>query len=149
MLERVSAILVPVDFSVPSRIAMETAANLAAKYGAELYILHVYQDVFSVLSMRTFDLNEEVVHNEIVATVEAQMDELLSSVHLDVPYHRAVRKGPTAEQIVAFAREHSMDLIVITTNARSSFEEMFIGSVTHSVVRNAPCPVLTCRPQAA
>jgi nucleotide-binding universal stress UspA family protein len=148
MLEQVTSILVPVDFSIPSRVAVETAANIAHRYGAEMYILHVYQDVFSVLSMRTFDLNEDVVHSEIVATVEEQMDEFLGDLKLKVPYHREVRKGQTAEQIVTFAGENETSLIVIATNARSSFEEMFIGSVTHSVVRNAPCPVLTCRPPA-
>lgn len=143
MLESVSVIVVPVDFSDASATLLKTAANVARRYGAEIHALHVYQDVFSVLSMRTFDLSEEVVEQVMLQEIGAKFEALLSDVPDDVPFRTVLRKGETAEEILDYVREIGADLIVIATNARSSIEQFFIGSITQRIVRYASCPVLT------
>ncbi|MBE0642629.1 MAG: universal stress protein [Bacteroidetes bacterium] len=143
MLESVSTIVVPVDFSNASETLLRSAINVARAYDAEIHLLHVYQDVFSVLSMRTFDLSEEVVENVMLKEIETKFDQLLTSVPCGVPVKRVLRKGETAEEILDYAKETATDLIVISTNARSSIEQFFIGSITQRVVRYASCPVLT------
>ncbi len=143
MLESVSTIVVPVDFSDASETLLRSAINIARAYGASIQALHVYQDVFSVLSMRTFDLSEEVVENVMLREIDAKFDQLLGAVTTDVPVTRVLRKGETAEEILDFVKEIHADLIVIATNARSSIEQFFIGSITQRIVRYASCPVLT------
>jgi universal stress protein A len=143
MLESVSSIVVPVDFSDASETLLRSAINVARSYGAEIRLLHVYQDVFSVLSMRTFDLSEEVVENVMLKEIETKFDQLMQSIPSDVPIARVLRKGETAEEILDYVKEIDADLIVISTNARSSIEQFFIGSITQRIVRYASCPVLT------
>jgi nucleotide-binding universal stress UspA family protein len=143
MLDTVSTIVVPVDFSDASGMLLRTAMNVARSYQAEIHALHVYQDVFSVLSMRTFDLSEEVVEGVMLKEIEEKFDALLGALPSDVPVRRVLRKGETAEEILDYVKETGADLIVIATNARSSIEQFFIGSITQRIVRYAPCPVLT------
>jgi nucleotide-binding universal stress UspA family protein len=53
--------------------------------------------------------------------------------------------GLTAKQIVEYADEHAMDLIVMGTHGRRGFAHLLLGSVAEHVVRTAGCPVLTVR----
>jgi len=145
MLERASTIVVPVDFSVASVPLLRTAANLARIYGATIHLLHVYQDVFSVLSMRTFDLSEEVVEQVVLKEIEEKCSSLLGEANIDLPVQRELRKGETAEEILAYVKEVNADMVVIATNARSGLEHFFIGSIAQRVVRYATCPVVTLR----
>lgn len=145
MLESASTIVVPVDFSSASVPLLREAGYLAALYGAEVHLLHVYQDVFSVLSMRTFDLNEEVVEEVMIKELREKSDALLESVDVRVPVTVVMRKGETAEEILDYISEVDANLVVIATNARSGIEHFFIGSIAQRVVRSAPCPVVTMR----
>jgi len=145
MLERIRTIVVPVDFSNASVCALRAAASLAEKHSAAIHVLHVYQDVFSVLSMRTFDLNEEVVEKTMLDEIKDHMDALLNIAGIEITPVQAVRKGGAAECILRYSKNVHADLIVIATNARSGLENLFIGSVTQRIVRSAHCPVLTCR----
>jgi universal stress protein A len=147
--EVIHSILLPVDFSPASGTSFRLAANLAQRYGASLHLLHVYQDVFSVLSMRTFELTEDVVEAGIRAELEAKFEELLASVAVDVPVTRELRKGDVAEEILDCAASIQADVIVIATNARSGLGHLFIGSIAQRIVRSAAIPVITCRAGAA
>jgi nucleotide-binding universal stress UspA family protein len=105
----------------------------------------VYQDVFSVLSMRTFDLSEEVVEEAMIKEIGKKFGSLLEAIPTDLRINTSIRKGETDEKILDFVKEISADLIIIATNGRSGLEEFFIGSIAQSIVRCAPCPVLTIR----
>ena len=54
-----------------------------------------------------------------------------------------MRLGKPADEIVRYAREHDVDLIVMGTHGREGVARVFIGSVAETVVRRAACPVLT------
>ncbi len=149
MLERASTIVVPVDFSAATVPLLRTAANLARIYGASLHMLHVYQDVFSVLSMRTFDLSEDVVEQVMLREIEDRCNTVLDEANIGAPVERALRKGETAEEILTYVKEVDADMIVIATNARSGLEHFFIGSIAQRVVRYATCPVVTLRAATA
>ncbi len=57
----------------------------------------------------------------------------------------AVERDMVPDAIVDYAREHDIDLIVMTTHGRSGISRLIFGSVAESVVRDAPCPVLLVR----
>ncbi len=145
MLESAATIVVPVDFSAASERLLQEAAHLAALYQADIHLLHIYQDVFSVLSMRTFDLNEDVVEQVMIKELREKCDALLESANVKVPVVVVMRKGETAEEILEYVDEVHADLIVVATNARSGIEQFFIGSIAQRIVRYAPCPVVTIR----
>lgn len=56
-----------------------------------------------------------------------------------------VAEGTPFEEIVRFARDKDIDLIVMGTHGHTGLAHLFLGSVAEKVVRRAPCPVLTVR----
>jgi nucleotide-binding universal stress UspA family protein len=58
---------------------------------------------------------------------------------------RELRKGSPFLEIVRYAKDKNIDLIVLGTHGRSGLSHVLLGSVAERVVRKAPCPVLTVR----
>ena len=52
-------------------------------------------------------------------------------------------------EIIRYAKENDVDMIVIGTDGRSGVEHMMFGSTAEKVVRKAHCPVLSVKPAAA
>ncbi|MCH7527423.1 MAG: universal stress protein, partial [Planctomycetes bacterium] len=61
-----------------------------------------------------------------------------------VPVTKVVRGRPYAE-IVQYALENTIDLVVVATHGRGGIAHALMGSTAEKVVRKAPCPVLTVR----
>jgi nucleotide-binding universal stress UspA family protein len=59
-----------------------------------------------------------------------------------------VRRGDPAREIVRFAREEGINLIVIATHGRTGLAHVLMGSVAEKVVRHATVPVLTAKPDS-
>jgi nucleotide-binding universal stress UspA family protein len=58
---------------------------------------------------------------------------------------KEIREGSPFYEIIRYAKERDIDLIVMGTHGRSGLVHVLLGSVTEKVVRKAPCPVLTVR----
>jgi nucleotide-binding universal stress UspA family protein len=140
-------ILVPTDFSKFSQVALAYAAALAEKFGAELYLLHVVQDltVFLPEAVETAPAVALPVDQFLAAARTAMERSARDSSLKDLPVHQEVRVGTPFYEIVRFAREGKMDLIVMGTHGHTGLVHVLLGSVTEKVVRKAPCPVLTVR----
>jgi len=135
-------ILVPHDFSETSAAAAAYAASLARSFGAQLVFLYVGDE------SRT-ELESVIPTTGDGAVVEAVRTRLLKTV---APVDQTTlmpefyaRTGTPAGEIVRFAREHDIDLIVMGTHGRGFVGHVVMGSVAEKVVRTAPCPVLTVR----
>jgi universal stress protein A len=142
-------ILVPVDFSEPSRAALDYAATVARAFGATLDLLHVWEVPSFVPPGTTLDLGAPV--HSLVETVRGGAEEALKQLVSDatgrgLPIGSArAEPGSPAHSIVEAAKAGSYDLIVIGTNGRTGLSRALIGSVAERVVRLAPCPVLAVR----
>ena len=55
-------------------------------------------------------------------------------------------QGNPAQEILRQAQDFEADLVILGTHGRSALERFFLGSVAQKTVRNAPCPVLTVKP---
>lgn len=143
---QVNKILIPIDFSNTSRLALEHAANLCSKFGATLHLLHIFKsstvDVLpnlratSATSSTTKDLKELV-------TEELNAIGLKFNERYNVPYNIEVREGSVGKGINNTAKEINADLIVMGTHGVSGVEEFFLGSNAYKVVTAATLPVLT------
>ena len=60
-----------------------------------------------------------------------------------------VLHGRPFKEIVTYAQEMLVDLIVLATHGRGGIAHALLGSTADKVIHNAPCPVLTVRPSAA
>jgi nucleotide-binding universal stress UspA family protein len=139
-----SRILVAVDGSACADNAFESAAELAKKFGSKLYSICVVH----VPSMLGID-------KEIVRALEAQLQieaKLVLSRYYTyaqskygIKIETILAKGYPSQLIVDTAKAKDIDLIVIGTRGLSGIKGLFLGSVSHGVVRNARQPVLVVR----
>ncbi len=138
-------ILVPTDFSEPSDAALDYARALAEKFGASLHLLHIIEPHTSGPFSNELYIGPSMY--------EVQVKEAQSKLAVRVPPADRARYGATtevmtgmsADTIVAFAGDQSVDLIVMGTHGRTGLAHLLMGSVAEHVVRTAPCPVLTVR----
>ena len=145
---RLQKILLPTDFSDYSTAATKYACELATKFDAELHILHTLESHLSLTP--TFGLGLDLP--KYVSESKAAVEKSLAGV-LDPKWEgggkvvKAMVEGSPKVEIIAYARKHNIDLIVLATHGRSGLAHVLMGSVAESVVRTAPCPVLTVRPE--
>ena len=138
-------ILVPCDFSDTSVAAVQYAVALARTFSARLHVLHVgdrAQSQFeSEFPIGLENAVEDAVRERLLRIVTPQEE-----VELNPEF--AVRPGAPAAEIVRYAQDANIDLIVMGTHGRGPVGHMVMGSVAEKVVRTAPCPVLTVRTSA-
>ncbi len=144
----IKRILLPTDFSPYSAAATKYACEFATKFDAELHVLHTLEVHLSP----TPGFGMGLALPQYLRESKAAAEKALAGV-LDPQWGagrkvvRALVEGSPKVEIVRYARQHDVDLIVLATHGRSGLAHVLIGSVAESVVRTAPCPVLTVRPE--
>lgn len=166
--EAPSRILVPTDFSDPSRVALHHAVELAKIYDARVDVLHVVQQslhpafyVGGVTDIRDIDPNiEEKVEDRLADFLEETFAEQSARsslrgpavetappmVDVDVTPHVVI--GTIDTEVPAFIDDHENDLVVMSTKGQTGLDRVLLGSVAEKIVRMAPCPVLTVKANA-
>ena len=134
-------ILVGYDGSEASRKAFETACDLAAQHGAELFVLTVARppDIGDDAESEAIIENSRRYHRRMLAEVKPLIAAKKIKAHLEVGV------GHPAEQIIYDADRHGVDLIVVGHRGRSKFARLLLGSVSKQVVQYAARPVLVVR----
>ncbi len=132
-------ILVAVDFDETSEAALAYARSFAGNFGARLHLMHVMENRF----LRPMANDPRDVEAGIGSRLA---DRLTDEERATLRAVSVLRKSDVpAEEIVKYARDEGVDLIVIGTHGRSGVAHLLMGSVAEKVVRTAPCPVLTVR----
>jgi nucleotide-binding universal stress UspA family protein len=138
-------ILVPTDFSPASVQALEYGRQFARQFGGRLHLLHTVENVLfaggaevPIAAVRQVEESlESVARREMEAAVTVDDRASLGVVTIVRSAHSA------AADILEYAREQPIDLIVMGTHGRGVLHHLLMGSVAERVVRSAPCPVLT------
>jgi nucleotide-binding universal stress UspA family protein len=140
----IRSILVPVDFSKPSRAGVDLALELAKKFDAKITLLHVWGlPVYAFPEGAVF--GPEVV-TRLTGAAQDAVDRLKMEVSgKGVEVNAISTIGTPAEEIVERAKNGPFDLVVMGTHGRTGLTHVLLGSVAERVVRTAPCPVLTVR----
>ena len=145
---RLQRILLPTDFSDHSAAATKYACELATKFDAELHLLHTLE--LHLSSTPGFAMG--ITLPQYVNESRADAAKSLASI-LDPQWSagrtvvQAVVEGSPKVEIIRYARHYEIDLIVLSTHGRTGLAHVMMGSVAETVVRTAPCPVLTVRPK--
>jgi nucleotide-binding universal stress UspA family protein len=146
----ITRIVCPVDFSEPSRHAIEHAAALARWYQAPILALHVHSAVRAPVP--AFELvgagGPGYEEPELAVVRQAAADFLAAAGLSDICARVAVEVGSPAAEIVAEAGADPGTLIVMGTRGAGGLEHLLLGSVTERVLRTARCPVMTVPPRA-
>jgi universal stress protein A len=140
-------ILVATDFSDASDHALAYARMLTEAFGASLHVLHVLEDLAAhAWTTEVYVAALPGVHEEMERQAQERLQQLLSEE--DRARFRAdlvLRFGSPFVEVVRYAQEQHVDLIVLGTHGRGALAHMLLGSVAERVVRKAHCPVLTVR----
>jgi len=143
-------ILCCVDFSSPSEHALELAADLARRHVCPLTVAHVYEPPAVLSGEAALAAHAELFEQaEREAERELERCRLRAQQLVDSPVRAEMLRGGPAQTLVAWAREHSCDVIVVATQGRTGLGRLLLGSVAEKVVRTAPCSVLVARARAA
>ena len=135
-------ILIPTDGSAAVDRALTHALNLAEVHDASVHGLFVINSTnFASLPMETsWEGISDILREDAREALDAISRRAESR---RVPVDTAILEGSPSNEIVRYARDSGIDLIVMGTQGRSGIDRWLIGSVTERVVRTAPIPVLT------
>ncbi len=141
-------ILFPTDFSELANLALGYAVELANKYGAQVHALHVVDDAYQYWSaMGPESIPVGPPPEDLLDLGRSRMKafEQEHLIGLDRPALTHVTMGRPFSEIVAYARNEKVDLIVMGTHGRGAIAHVLLGSTTEKVVRKSGCAVLTVR----
>ncbi len=145
----ISRILTPVDYSPCSRAALEHALFFAARFGAKIDVMHVWDVPPSVRGdmLVVSDGAEQSMQNVLQHGANKEMNEFLANLSAENRARIAIRveHGDPVPTILEVAARDGYDLVVMGTHGRTGLSHLLMGSVAEKVVRQAPCPVLTVR----
>jgi nucleotide-binding universal stress UspA family protein len=143
----IKRLLAATDFSVHSEEAVRYACDLAERLGAELHLVHILSEIIPagpdpllmpVMPPQFYQDAEERARQSLQTLIQPGWGKPAALCF-------AVRWGSPVDVIVDYAREQSIDLVVIATHGRTGLSHVLLGSVAERIVREAPCPVLTIR----
>lgn len=145
-------ILTAVDGSAPSLKAVALAADLAAKYSAELILVTVAQEISAALTAELEAYaRQEHIETPFSELGSAHAETVLAGARLEAQATGATRVstqsvfGDPAEEIIALAEDLHPDLIVIGSRGHGRLAGLLLGSVAQKVLAHASCPVLVVR----
>jgi nucleotide-binding universal stress UspA family protein len=140
------SILVPTDFSDVSAAALEYARMLRESLGCSLHLLYILEDPVSNLGLADgYEMPPDFL-KQVERSAHDRIQKLLTDVErANYEVKPSVREGSPFVEIVRYAREQHIDLIVMGTHGRGPIAHMLLGSVAEQVLRKAPCPVLVVR----
>jgi nucleotide-binding universal stress UspA family protein len=142
-------ILVPIDFSKMSGLAIETAQRLATRFAATAHLVHVRHFYYPA------DLTAPVVpiapslsvtyDRESEQRAARQLNALAKKRGLAPVICHVLTGAPVFDEICRLAKEIPADLIVMPTHGHTGLKHVFLGSTAERVVQHSPCPVFVAR----
>lgn len=141
-------ILLPTDFSELSKPAIGCAKGLADAFDAQIHCIHVVDDAYQYWSaIGPESLPVGPPPEEMIAVGRKRLDRFCADHLADSkrPVVSHVAYGRPFAEIIAYARENKVDLIVMATHGRGAIAHVLLGSTAEKVVRKSPCAVLTVR----
>lgn len=139
-------ILVPIDFSEHSKRALKYAIPFAQQFIASIDLIYVVEPTIYPADFSFGQAGFPNVEEELRAAGSNELDTLIKKeIAGRVPAKKVIRTGKPFYEIIQYAREAKMDLIIIATHGHTGMEQILFGSTAEKVVRKAPCPVLVVR----
>jgi nucleotide-binding universal stress UspA family protein len=142
-------ILIPIDFSETSMIAIEHGAFTAQLFKGELILLHVVEKHWEKFSVVAPELRVEAP-SDLINSIEKRLEEVAADIRskYGVKSTCITSDGNIFSEIIAVSKENNVNLIVMGTHGTSGIVEFFAGSNTYKVVTEAICPVISVRAYA-
>jgi nucleotide-binding universal stress UspA family protein len=137
-------ILVAVDGSDESQRAARLAADMAARFGAGLTLVHSIPPLLIPPDAYGFDVgsilgDQEKAAEQLLRAAEAKLE------RTDVRIARAFVHGPPAETVAKLAESEAFDLVVVGSRGRNAAARVLLGSVSDRLAHICQKPLLIVR----
>lgn len=134
------------DFSDHAEAAFQAALDLAQRYGAKLYVIHVLPPVVNPMLTDTDLTIPEHADENLVVSLNDRMQEVYGNRIPDaVQRELVVRDGDVSTEIIRFIEETDADLAVVGAFGLSGMGLVLFGSVAKRISHKAPCSVMIVR----
>ena len=134
------------DFSTNAKAAFEEAFDLARKYRAKLFLIHVLPPVINPLTTETEWVLPAEDTKALILNLEERMQQEYGSRLTDqIDYELVVLNGHISSEILTFLEKNRIDLVVMGAYGLSGMGLVLFGSVAKRVVHKAPCSVMIVR----
>lgn len=151
-------ILVPLDGSEHSLRALQIAVQIAKRFNGKITLIHAYSVGVrpivmaepSTLGPQTIPIMAPEDFSKVVEATRKTGTTILADGEgkvkaEEVPVETLLKEGHSVQEILRTARDGDFDLIVMGARGISKIREVFLGSVSDGIIRNAPCPVLVTK----
>ncbi len=134
------------DFSENAHRAVAQAVDMAARFNAKLYLLHVLPPLINPVLLDSGWIPPEMPRDAIILKIEEQMQARYGAqMPHEVDYELVVRDGHVSSEILEFVRTQSVDLAIMGAYGLSGMGLVLFGSVAKRVAQKAACSVLIVR----
>jgi len=138
----VKNILFATDFSPAADAATPIAIEIAQRYGAKVYGVHVNRfDDYTAAAPNAWAAMAEAAEKETKEDA-GRLNEQLQCIEHEV----VIGEGNIWEVVSGLIKEKEIDLVVLGTRGRTGLGRAILGSVAEQILRQSPCPVLTVGP---
>jgi nucleotide-binding universal stress UspA family protein len=143
-----SKILIPVDFSDTSLLAIKHGTYIARNTGAQIYLVHVVNAHFMSQNMflPVVNLDQGLIEAKASEKLVQLGEEITNEYKVQV--QTIIRTGSPSSEVVKVARELSASLVVMGSHGYSPIQEFMIGSVALKVITRSPAPTMVLRMEA-
>ncbi len=145
MSKAANSIIVPVDFSEQSLIALRQSYNIARFSKADLLLVYVIDEDFLETLEQLF--KDQAYEDPVKEQAKQRLDKLAREVEKEtgLTVNTTIRKGKIYEEIVKVANEVDAAFIIMGTHGAQGIKKKFIGSNAARVIKEAHCPVITIK----
>ncbi|HXN30009.1 MAG TPA: universal stress protein [Candidatus Acidoferrales bacterium] len=136
-------ILFATDFEPDANVALRYAADLAQRFGAKLYALHVKEPAKYALPPQGWKSADEVCEiyvHELRRTLLSAFPGLQNEV--------LIAEGTVWQVVASAVEKNKIDLVVVGTRGRTGLGKVLLGSQAEEILRHVPCPVLVVGPHS-
>jgi len=132
------------DFSENADYAFEFAYGIAKRDEGLLYILHVIpknpQQAYAESFVTTEDLEkiQKAIEEDLGNKYRERYEEKIEN---EIKFEIITKSGREDEEILKFAKEEKVDIVVMGTHGGTGIEHVIFGSVAEKVLRRSPIPV--------
>ena len=140
---KIKKILCPIDFSEPSKRALDNAIHLARRFGAEVNMMSVFEPI----DVHTEELDFICEQNDqLLEDYFIKFDDFLSDFNLkNITARKTHKSGVPYANILITIAKYKPDLLIIGTTGKTGLAKILIGSVTEKVIREVPCSFITTK----
>jgi len=142
-MKRFDNILMPIDFSRLSIHALDYAIALGASFGGRIHLVHVIDNHMEAMGFYVPHISFEKLDEGMRESAKKMLNEFAAK-HMGafVNCEKRVLQGEPYVEILKYAEENNIDVIVVGTYGSGFIDKLFFGSTTERLFKKSKCPVL-------